>query len=426
VLLRKLSSFIKESDKRIKTIITGLGVYYWGQKLTTQYNSLYITSLGANPFQLGLLNSIMLTVSSIASIPLGWAIGKYSVKKVMLFGFTCAAISSIIFAFSENWWMLIPAFIISNRLVRMGSLSDMIFVSGTDPDQRATVMGISRVVWGILNLSAPIIASLIVAKFGGINFQGIRPLYLLQLVSILFVFIFISKFFNPLSNQSFKKHEKDSYNSNFIKGYLDFFKGEKWLKHYVLLRFVLMFGMNMAMPFASLWMVNIKNATPYTLGVMGTLSVITSLLLQIPVGRLSDRVGRKKMFFLLRPFCYFGTILMIFAPRPEYLIVVGVLGAIASGGDIFGGIGGVSYTPFFTMFYEMVPQEKRGRWFGIEGLLNLSTIPASILGGVLWQMGYKMEVMIIPIILELLIVIPLLAYIPETLKRPRTRVSTVT
>jgi MFS family permease len=416
-LLRKLTNYVKETDKRIKTVIAGLGLYYWGLKLTTQYNSLYTTSLGANAFQLGLLNSIMLTASSLASIPLGWAIGKYSIKKVMLFGFTCATISSIIYAFAGNWWMLVPAFIISSRLVRMGSLSDMIFVSGTDPSQRATVMSLSRVVWGILNLTAPIIAALIVARYGGINYQGIRPLYFLQLLSTLFVFIFISKYFKSLSNQSVKRDEKNvSNDSNFIQGYLDFFKGEKWLKRYVALRFVLMFSMNIAMPFASLWMVNIKNATPYTLGIMGTLSVLTSLVFQIPVGRLSDKVGRKKMFFLLRPFCYLGTILMIFAPRSEYLLVVGVLGAVASGGDIFGGIGGVSYTPFFTMFYEMVPQEKRGRWFGIEGLLNLSMIPASILGGVLWQQGYKMEVMIIPVILEVFIVMPLLASVPETLK----------
>jgi MFS family permease len=278
-------------------------------------------------------------------------------------------------------------------------------------------MSLSRVVWGILNLSAPIIAALIVAQYGGINSQGIRPLYFLQLMSTLSVFIFISKYFQPLSNQSLKRDDKNvSNDSNFIQGYLHFFKGEKWLKRYVVLRFVLMFSMNIALPFASLWMVNIKNATPYTLGIMGTLSVLTSLVFQIPVGRLSDKLGRKKMYFLLRPFCYLGTILMIFAPRPEYLLVVGVLGAVASGGDIFGGIGGVSYTPFFTMFYEMVPQEKRGRWFGIEGLLNLSTIPASILGGVLWQQGYKMEVMIIPIILEVFLVMPLLASVPETLK----------
>jgi len=110
-----------------------------------------------------------------------------------------------------------------------------------------------------------------------------------------------------------------------------------------------------------------------------------------------------------------GTVLMILVPRPECLILVGILGAVALVKGEEGGIGGVSQTPFVTMFWEMVPQEKRGRWFGIEGLMNVATIPASLLGGFLWQQGLRIEVMVIPIILELLVVMPLLASIPDTL-----------
>jgi MFS family permease len=114
---------------------------------------------------------------------------------------------------------------------------------------------------------------------------------------------------------------------------------------------------------------------------------------------------------------FLGTFLMILAPSPEYLVLVGVLGAVALGSASGGGIGGVSSTPFVTMFWEAVPREKRGRWFGIEGIMNISTIPASVLGGFLWQQGYMMEVLLIPILLELLVAMPILATVPETLVR---------
>ena len=78
----------------------------------------------------------------------------------------------------------------------------------------------------------------------------------------------------------------------------------------------------------------------------------------------------------------------------------------------------MGFTPFITMFWEIVPHEKRGRWFGIEGLLNITAIPASLVGGLLWERGFTMEVMLLPILLELLIVLPLFASIPETLARP--------
>jgi hypothetical protein len=80
------------------------------------------------------------------------------------------------------------------------------------------------------------------------------------------------------------------------------------------------------------------------------------------------------------------------------------------------GIGGVSFTPFITMFWEMVPQEKRGRWFGIEGLMNVANIPAAILGGILWEQGFPLIVMLTPVVLEVLLVLPILSTIPETFK----------
>jgi len=374
--------------------------------------------LGANALELGMLSSITAAVSSVVSIPLGWATERYSVKRVMLLGFIFAALASILFASAGHWWMLIPAFIIGNKMIRIMPLTDIIFISATEPERRASVMSLSRVVWGVLNIFAPIIAAIVVARFGGINARGIRPLYYIQLILTTAVIILVGRFLQPLMRPADQKTEHTT-EPGFLRGYREFFRGERWLKRWVAMRIIRQFGINLAMPFIPLWMVNVKNATPYTLGVMGTIAILVALILHIPAGRLSDMTGRKKVYFLLRPFCYLGTILLILAPRPNYLIVVGILGAIAMGGGMGGGIGGVSMTPFVTMFWEMVPQEKRGRWFGIEGLMNISAIPASILGGFLWQQGYKIQVMLIPILLELLLVMPLLATIPDTLKRMR-------
>lgn len=340
----------------------------------------------------------------------------------MLLGYICVAMSSTLFALAGRWWMLIPAFVIGSRMVRIIPLTDIIFISTTEPERRASVMSISRVIWGILNIFAPIAAAIIVAYYGGINAEGIRPLYFLQLLLTLSVLFLLGRYLRPLTRSIVcEKDDRISYESGFLQGYRDFFQGERWLKRWMILRIVRQFGENLAFPFVPLWMVHVKGATPYILGVMGTISVVTALTMQLPAGWMSDMIGRKKAYFLLRPSCYLGTILMILSSRPEHLIAVGILGAIAIGGDPGGGIGGVSTTPFVTMFWEMVPREKRGRWFGIEGLMNLSTIPASILGGFLWQQGLKTEVMIIPILLEILLVMPILATIPDTLTLERAR-----
>jgi len=415
-LLRRLSGIVKELDSRVRVIIVGTGVHTWGMRLTTQYNQLYALDLGANALELGFLNSATAAISSLASIPLGWATERYSVKTVLLVGFVTAAVSSILFALAGHWWMLIPAFVLGSRLIRIMPLTDVAFISVTKPEKRAGVMSLSRVVWGAMNVFAPIFAAFVVARYGGINAEGIRPLYYVQVILTFSVILFMARHLQPIERPVGEEARGETRERvGLLQSYRGFFEGEMWLKRMMVLRVVRQFGMNLAMPFVPLWMVNVKGASPYILGVMGTVGVATALLLQIPAGRLSDRVGRKRVYFLLRPASFLGTVLMILAPRPEYLIAVGVLGAVAMGGGMMAGIGSVSMTPFITMFWEMVPQEKRGRWFGIEGLMAIAMIPSSLIGGYLWQQGHMIEVMVIPMLIEILVAMPLLATIPDTL-----------
>jgi MFS family permease len=289
----------------------------------------------------------------------------------------------------------------------MMPLTDIIFITTAKPKQRATIMSLSRVIWGILNIFAPMIAAVIVNTFGGINAQGIRPLYYIQLVLGISVLLFITIKLQPLPHIEQKKNVSSSRRGGFIQDFRELFEGEEKLKRWVAIRIIRQFAMSLSVSFIPLWKVDVKGATPYILGIMGTVSVIIMLFLQIPVGKLSDRIGRKKAYFLLRPMSYLSTILLILVPRPEFLIIVGFLEGIKQ----------VSNMPFITMHWEMVPREKRGRWFGVEGLMNFAKIPSTILGGILWQQGFMLEVLLLPILIEALMVIPILITVPDTLGR---------
>jgi MFS family permease len=108
-----------------------------------------------------------------------------------------------------------------------------------------------------------------------------------------------------------------------------------------------------------------------------------------------------------------GTLLLVFAPSPEYLVLVGILGyfGLQGGG---GSLSGVSFIPFITMNFELVPEAKRGRWLGITGFFNILSFPASVIGGVLWTQGFMMEVLLLPIFLEIFIALPIIRTIPDT------------
>jgi len=77
--------------------------------------------------------------------------------------------------------------------------------------------------------------------------------------------------------------------------------------------------------------------------------------------------------------------------------------------DISSGVAG-------AMTLELVPVEQVGRWSGLLGLFRgLVTIPAPILGGLIWKGLDPAHVFMIPVALDLLLKLPLLTTIPETL-----------
>ncbi len=407
-------------------MLGAIGLYNWTRSLPAQYDQLYVTALGADPLQLGSLNSIAGGINAVIAAPMGWLADKYGVKKVITIGLILSITGSAIYLLAVNWLTLIPGII----LIQIGMhliipLTDIIFIGTTNRVQRATAIGFTRALWALPCTFAPIVAAFLVVTFGGINSQGIRPLYFIGLSLYLIVLLLVTVMLKPLpphqpnSEDAHEKNGKElrSNGVGFIRDFKELFKGEKWLKRWIIISSVRRLSMSLSMPFVPLWIVDVKGADPYILGAIGTIGIITWVVLQIPAGRLADRIGRKKAYLLFRPILYLGTLWLILAPSPEYLIVVGLLGAIGLRvGTEGSGIGGLGFTPFMLMSWEMVPAEKRGRWHGIMNIFNVLSIPASILGGFLWQQGLLMVVLLLPLLLDVLFM-PILLTVPETLSR---------
>jgi MFS family permease len=122
---------------------------------------------------------------------------------------------------------------------------------------------------------------------------------------------------------------------------------------------------------------------------------------------LADRIGRKKVIFLLTPLWYASNFILAFSTNSMTLILSAALQtfyAISSG-----------VTSAMTL--ELVPLEKVGKWSGVLGLFRgLVAIPAPVIGGLVWKKLGPLYVFLIPLVIDLVFRVPLLATIPETLK----------
>jgi len=142
---------------------------------------------------------------------------------------------------------------------------------------------------------------------------------------------------------------------------------------------------------------------------MATATVVARLVFGIPLGRLADRIGRKRVIYLLTPLWYASNFLLAFSTGPITLILYAALQTFYS----------ISSGATSAMTLELVPVEQQGRWSGLLGLFaGLVTIPAPIIGGLIWRELGPMYVFLIPIALDLLLRVPLLSTVSETLRGP--------
>jgi MFS family permease len=409
---RALIAFIRGLDRRFKLMVAAMGIHQLSLNLPANYNQLYVVGLGANPVELGFLSSLGGLVSSIVSAPIGWMIDRYGVKRMVLYGLLISATVAMIYYTAIDWFMLIPAVMLAELGLRMIiPLADLVFMDVTESTSRAQAIALSRTVWALPSMIAPMIAAVIVASLGGIRVEGIRPLYLIQAIILASIALLL---YLKLEETHIKPEGRGTVRStSILDGFREVFRMGRRLTVWLIAMGLWRFSTGISMPYIPLWMVQVKGADPYILGAVGTIGLASSALLQMPIGMLADKVGRKKVFFALRPIVYLGTILLLLAPSPYLLVAVGFLGAIG----LMGGFAAISFTPFITMHWEMVPFEMRGRWFGLSGLFESMAIAGYMLGGFLWSYGYMELVLILPIVIELLGMIPIVYVTPDTLPK---------
>lgn len=87
--------------------------------LTSQYQSIYITALGADPVKLGYVNSVGGVAGAVASIPVGWLADRFGVRRILLTALPLMALGAVIFALSGRWETTALALLVSVLSFRM-------------------------------------------------------------------------------------------------------------------------------------------------------------------------------------------------------------------------------------------------------------------------------------------------------------------
>ncbi len=132
----------------------------------------------------------------------------------------------------------------------------------------------------------------------------------------------------------------------------------------------------MVFPFSQVFAHEMKGADSFILGAIVTASALTSIVFSITLGRLADRLGRKRSLFIVIPLFWASNLILVWSPAPAFLLLAGILqGFYYIGAPIAA-----------AMERELVPPGEMGRWLGMTRFsrLFLNAIMAFV-SGLIWD-----------------------------------------
>jgi MFS family permease len=404
---RRSLQFASRQTSGFKLMLARRTLHGLATGLTTQYSSIYATLLGANSVQLGSLQSVGNAVGALAALPAGWFIDYHSLKNVFLVGGAMLAASGLFYFVAPSWAWLYVAVTVYYLGSKLTCTACTVTCAAELPNaDRATGRGLCRALSSPVGMIAPLLAAWLISYSGGLSIEGIRPLYAVQ--ALIFVGILVLLLIRLSAAQA---HREPQDSRRILSGFVQVFKQGPDVARLMIVMGLMDLPWTIAQPFVPVYAHEFKGANEFVLGGITVASMLMPTLASIPLGRLADQHGRKKLLFAIAPLTYAGNLLLILAP------VSGVGGSMCllTYGLLFG-FNSIGMALASSMAAEIMPQEQMGRWIGVVGLFRgLLSIPAPTLGGLIWEHLAPQYVFLAAIAIDVGIRLPLLALSRETL-----------
>jgi MFS family permease len=396
-------SFLKRQQRDWKVTVLRTSLDKLAYQMVFPYLSIYIVALGATGTQLGIVNSIGMFIAGLSALFTGWFIDRVGPKKIYLIGIGLIATSYLTYFLTQNWWMTIMA-MIAYWMGFSTSVHSCATICGNclvNRDRATGMMICETVAAGLLGMAGPMVATWMVTLFGGVNIGGIRPLFFVGLMITVISFLVVQ---TQLSDRRWSKPTDGR--PNLFRDVSNVLKGSKQLKKWLIIAAISHLPLGMIFPFTQVFAHSIKGANELILGAMVTGAALASIVFAIPLGRLADRIGRKRVLYITIPLFWISNLMLIFAPVPGLLVIAGVLqGFYFIGAPVVAAIE-----------RELVPPEQMGRWIGITRFFKMSLAAClALIAGIIWDRLGPQYIFIAYLGIDILIRMPLLISMPETL-----------
>lgn len=357
---------------------------------------LYLTStFGATPVLVGIIEGIAESVASLLKVFSGYITDKYKKKKPIAFaGYATGFIYKLALLLALSWTGILTARVID----RLGkgirtSPRDVMVSESADKNQMGKAFGIHKAL-DMAGSAIGILLSYLLLKnaAGGVeDYKSVFVLSAIPAVAALCMFFFVKE-----------KKEKQ-----FVKQRERFWTSwkqlDKRLKLYLLIVFLFTLG-NSSNTFLLLRAKSV-GFDDTTVILLYFIYNLTASVLSMPFGKISDKVGRKKI--LIAGYLMFAVVYLGFATAQTnwmfilLFVMYGMYTAMSAGVER-------------AFIAEIAPEELKGTMLGLHSTIaGIALLPASVIAGFWWEYAGAFAPFMFGSIMAVVAVILLVVFLQE-------------
>jgi MFS family permease len=355
-------------------------------EIPTSFFELYVLELGGTVAIIGLINFCLKIAFAAVSFPGGYIADKFGRKGILIFSTLAMGFNFLIFAFAPDWRFILLAMVTGNLLRISNPALQAITADSLPPKKRGLGYSIQQITIDLTSTPAPLLASMLFAYFGFVS--GMRVAYIFVSASYFIAGILRYRLTETLDGaERIKLRELLlAFPRSYVESFKMLFTIPESLRYLIATNNIFSFAGSFFGSYIIIYATTDLGLSKYEWSLVLTAQAILTTLLIIPVGKLIDVFGAKKMMIIFYILIMVTIVLTIYANFLVFFIVMPLMGIAYS----------ASGAAFQKLTADLTQRNLRGKMVGLFRFFSLIVgAVGSLLGGYIYENTAHVNVFIV-------------------------------